>query len=81
MIRMHLVPWQGEHGPDHQYMGLMSRIQTLRWIIVVLLGFGWDWEHPFRPWPWLSWSRSPKGHAGFCLSFFGFFTNVRWRQR
>ena len=44
------------------------------------MGFGWDQEHPFRPWPRLTTTPSPGGNDGWCASWCGVFVNVRWRK-
>jgi hypothetical protein len=43
----------------------------------MLLGFGWDEDHPFRPWPRLTQRESLKSR-GFHASCCGMFINIRF---
>lgn len=46
---------------------------------VVLVGFGWDVDHPLRPWPWFTSRATVKGNHMRCLSCCGFFVSVGWK--
>lgn len=48
---------------------------------VALIGWGWDLEQPWRPWPTLRTTPTPAGNRGFCLAWAGFFINLRRRPR
>ena len=79
MIDLLYFPWRVS-GDDHAVsvgVGIPARR------IVVLVGWGWDNEHPLRPWPWLTRTPTPHGHRGFCLSWCGLFLQARrlsgWR--
>lgn len=74
-VRFH--PWS-VRGAEHS----LSVSWGFRWrgvIRVFQLGWGWDTEHPLRPWPWLTRTPTPQGNLGFCLSWCGGFTAYRWR--
>lgn len=79
MIDLFFVPWRVV-GSDHSAC-VMFGFPRLR--AVVSIGWGWDDEHPLRPWPWLTRAPSPRGNRGFCLSWCGLFIQARrlsgWR--
>lgn len=48
-----------------------------RSVHLVIFGFGWDDEQPWRPWPTLATTPTKGGVPGWCLCWFGLFINVR----
>ena len=73
MADLRLNRWRVQDG-DHS-AGLLLGFPRAR--LVAVLGWGWDEEHPLRPWPWLTTTPTRGGHPGFCVSWCGFFLNVR----
>jgi hypothetical protein len=47
---------------------------------VVLLGIGWDRDHPIRPWPWITVRRTRSGGTGTCLSCCTLFLNFTFKK-
>lgn len=74
-IHAGFYPWAVRDDDHSAAVGLM--VGTPRRAVVVLVGFGWDDEMPFQPWPQVA----TTGRPGFCISMLGLFCQVRWSRR
>lgn len=47
-------------SPRETWAGVTLGLALTGWVIGVEAGWGWDSDHPLRPWPWVSVVRAPK---------------------
>lgn len=74
-VRLKWHPWSVKDGDHSCGLYLTSRQEV--WVYLIGLGFGWDVEQPWRPWPQLSLQPTPAGHKGCCFVWCGVFLQLR----
>ncbi len=63
-----------DHGEWEKTVSAAALVGNL--VYVLVLGFGWDQDHPWRPWPWFTRRPTERGNRIATLSCCGFFVTV-----
>lgn len=73
--RFFASPWHATETGKEAAIGTYAHL-WLGWMGGIMVGVGYDADHPLRPWPWATRKRTPGGRQAVCVTLFGLFVNV-----